>query len=64
MAGQTTQNLWASALIDCIVVIVMHTMLFIDLLQGRTKGQGFQETPLDFTHYLKHYKIETLGFRI
>ena len=27
--------------------------------QGCTEGglQGFQETPLDFTHYLKHYFI-------
>ena len=33
--------------------------------QRRTEGgfQGFQETPLDFTQYLKHLEIDTSGFQ-
>jgi len=37
----------------------------LSLNQGRTKGgfQGFLETPLDFTHQLKHSEIEAKGLQ-
>ena len=51
---------------SCTYIIYNIKYNFLTFMcQGHIEGgfQGFQETTLDFIHYLKHQKIETLGFQ-